>query len=94
VGLRGRREEAVEQLDTLLQRLGDRPYSRFALATAQSATGQIDAMYRSLDHAARAHDLLYVTLPVYPLFRPHHGEERFVKQLRATGLRPVPDATT
>ena len=90
LGLRGRRDEAAERLEALLQRLGDRPYSRFALATALSATGQTDAMYRSLDHAAEAHDLLYVTLPVYPLFRPLHGDARFVEQLRRTSLRPVP----
>ncbi len=92
LGLRGRRDEAIEQLDAVLARLVDRPYSRFALATAQSATGRLDAMYRSLDHAARAQDLLYVTLPVYPLFRPHHGEARFLQQLRRTGLRPAADA--
>lgn len=91
VGLRGRTDEAVERLDALLEALADRPYSRFARATAESATGRIDAMYDSLDHAAQAHDLLYVTLPVYPLFRRHHDEDRFRKLLLDTGLRPVPD---
>lgn len=90
LALRGRTDEAGEALEVALQQLGHRPYSRVAFATAQSATGQTDAMYRSLDHAARTKDLLYVALPVYPLFRRHHGEERFIEQLLRTGLQPLP----
>ncbi len=93
LGLRGRTDEAAERLEGALHRLAERPYSRFALATAQSATGQTDAMYRSLDHAARTNDLLYVSLPVYPLFRPHHGDTRFQAQLQSTGLQPVSQTT-
>lgn len=94
LGLRGRTDEAIDRLESALRRLVERPYSRFALATAQGATGQTDEMYRSLDHAARTRDLLYASLPVYPLFRTRHGEARFLDQLRQTGLRAVPHGTS
>jgi TolB-like protein/Tfp pilus assembly protein PilF len=89
LGLRGRRDEATEKLEALLQQLAEQPYTQFSLATAQSAIGQTDAMYHTLDQSAVARDLLYASLPVHPLFRPHYREPRFLKQLELTGLRPV-----
>lgn len=89
LGLRGRRDEAATRIAEELLRIGDRPYSRVMLATAQSAAGRVDAMYRSLDEGARAHDLLYVALPVHPLFHARRDDVRFADQLRRTGLKAV-----
>lgn len=89
-GLRGDIELGRRELAALLGRLRPDDYSRFNLAMAQACLGDRDGAFRSLEEAARMHDLLFVSLPAHVVFDRYRDDPAFVALLRRHGLDLLP----
>ena len=89
-GLRGDTERGTKELDALLATLGERHYSRFNLALAQTCLGDVGGAFESLEIAARTRDVLFVSLPAHALFDVHRGDPRHHALLARHGLALLP----
>ena len=89
-GLRHEPERGRRDLAALLVELGDRHYSRFNLAMAQTCLGDHDDALASLEEAGRTHDVLFVSLPVHALFESHRSDPRYIDLARRYNLPLLP----
>jgi TolB-like protein len=89
-GLRGDIERGKRDLEILLREIGDRHYSRFNLAMAQSCLGDLEGALKSLEYAAENRDVLFVSLPAHALLDRNREDPRYLGLLRRYGLPLLP----
>ena len=86
LALSGKRDRAVETLQTLEQLAPSRYVSPVEFMTAAFAAGDREAGFRWLDKACDERCFEMITLRVDPRFEPLATDVRFVKALRRIGL--------
>lgn len=92
-GLRGQIEQGRRELVALLEEIGDEHYSRVNLAMSQTCLGDIDGAFASLELAAQARDVLFVSVPAHALFQPLRQDPRYLEMTSRYGLDPLPQLT-
>jgi serine/threonine-protein kinase len=83
----GRRDEAQQHLDRLLERTSDGYVPPIALGWVYTAFGDFDAAFAWLDKAADAHDVMLAYLPVGPCYDPLRSDARFPRLLERIGVQ-------
>lgn len=86
-GLSGRRREAQEVLDELIERSKRRYISPTVVASLHAALGNNDAAFAWLEKAIAARDFILVSLKVDPIFDRLRSDPRFAELVRRVGLQ-------
>lgn len=85
----GRTVEARQVLDRLLQRRQTHYVSAPTIAAVYVSLGDMEEAFRWLDRAYEEHSGLLQWIAFLPQFRPLHGDARFDRLLRETGVTRV-----
>lgn len=83
----GRRQEAQQRLQRLLEQSADGYVPPIALGWVYTALGDFDAAFAWLDKAADAHDVMLAYLPVGPCYDPLRSHAQFPRLLERIGVR-------